>query len=141
MILFLFASFAGCRAIHQAEEYIDHKLDTAENAVEAVVREAITPAPETPAPAERPAAPQVPAYDPPAAEPSVNLLAKEEAEAIVLEHAGLTADQLLYLRTELDYDNGRRKYDIEFQIDRWEYDYELHAETGEILSWDKDWDD
>ena len=58
-----------------------------------------------------------------------------------MEHAGLTADQLLYLRTELDYDNGRRKYDIEFQIDRWEYDYELHAETGEILSWDKDWDD
>lgn len=66
---------------------------------------------------------------------------KEKAEAIALAHAGYTADQLLYLRTELDYDHGRWEYDVEFQVDRWEYDYEIHSETGEILSWDKDWDD
>ena len=68
-------------------------------------------------------------------------MTKEKAEAIALAHAGYTADQLLYLRTELDYDHGRWEYDVEFQVDRWEYDYEIHSETGEILSWDKDWDD
>jgi uncharacterized membrane protein YkoI len=33
------------------------------------------------------------------------------------------------------------KYDIEFQINGIEYDYEIDAKTGKIISWDKDWDD
>lgn len=65
----------------------------------------------------------------------------EEAEAIALSHAGIAAEQVSYMRTEFDYDDGRPEYDIEFYSDGWEYDYEIHAETGEILSWDKDRDD
>ena len=147
MIALLVIPLSGCSLrmlearLDALEQSIDQKIDTTEDAAEAVIRGMITPATENPAPAEAPAVPEIPAYDPHATEPSIELLTKEEAEAIVLNHAGLTADQLLYLHTELDYDNGHRKYDIEFQIDRWEYDYALHAETGEILSWDKDWDD
>ena len=140
MIALLMIPLSGCALdarVDALEESIDRKLDAAE----AAVLEALAPAPEMPAPAEAPAAPEVPAYDPPAAEAPAELLEQAQAEAIALAHAGLTADEVSYLRTELDHDDGRREYEIEFRLDRWEYDYEIHAETGEILSWDKDWDD
>lgn len=62
----------------------------------------------------------------------------EEAQTIALEHAGLTADQVTGLRANFDRDDGIPEYEVEFRQDRWEYEYEIHAETGEILSWDKD---
>ena len=68
-------------------------------------------------------------------------LSKEDAEKIALEHAGFTADQVQRLRTELDYDRGRAEYEVDFHVDRWEYDYEIDAETGKIISFDKDYDD
>lgn len=68
-------------------------------------------------------------------------LTKEEAEKIALEHAGFTADQVQRLHTDLDYDRGKAEYEVDFYVDRWEYDYEIDAETGKILSFDKDWDD
>ena len=42
------------------------------------------------------------------------------------------------LRTEFDFDEGRPEYEVDFHHDGWEYDYEIHAETGKILSRDKD---
>lgn len=77
----------------------------------------------------------------PAAAPNGPALTREEAEAIALAHAGLTADQVVYLRSELDYDRGQPEYEVEFRVDRTEYDYEINADTGAIISWDKDWDD
>lgn len=71
----------------------------------------------------------------------VPLLTKEEAEKIALEHAGFTAGQVQRLRTELDYERGMPEYDVDFRVDRFEYDYEIDAQTGKILDWDKDSDD
>lgn len=68
-------------------------------------------------------------------------LTAEEAEAIALEHAGLTADQVKNLRTERDYERGKPEYEVDFRQDRWEYDYRIDAETGNIISYDKDLDD
>lgn len=34
LIFVLLLSFTGCRTLHQAEEYIDHKLDVAEDQAE-----------------------------------------------------------------------------------------------------------
>ena len=65
----------------------------------------------------------------------------KDAEKIALEHAGFTADQVQRLRTELDYDRGKAEYEVDFHVDRWEYDYEIDAETGKIISFDKDLDD
>lgn len=70
-------------------------------------------------------------------EPSQKLTA-EEAQAIALEHAGFTADQVRFLRTEPELYDRIPHYDVEFQEGRWEYDYEIHAETGAILSFEKD---
>ena len=64
-----------------------------------------------------------------------------EAEAKALAHAGLTADQVKYLRSEFDYDDGRPEWEVEFFHDGWEYSYDIHAESGKIRSWDKDRDD
>ena len=68
-------------------------------------------------------------------------LSADEAKAIALKHAGLTADQVKGLRAEYDRDDGMPEYEVEFRVGNWEYDYEIHAETGKILSWDKEIDD
>lgn len=65
-------------------------------------------------------------------------LTAEEAQAIALEHAGFAPDQVSFLRTEPELRDHVPHYDVEFQEGRWEYDYEIHAETGEILSFEKD---
>ena len=64
---------------------------------------------------------------------------EEQARETALSHAGLTADQVTFVRSELDRDDGRLVYDVEFYTsDYKEYDYEIDAATGEILSYDYD---
>ena len=64
---------------------------------------------------------------------------EEQARETALSHAGLTADQVNFGRSELDRDDGRLMYDVEFYTsDYKEYDYEIDASTGEILSYDYD---
>ncbi len=65
----------------------------------------------------------------------------EKAKEIALQHAGLKENEVSRLRAEKDRDDGRTKYDVEFQQGRMEYDYEIHAETGKILKAEKDYDD
>lgn len=65
-------------------------------------------------------------------------VSREQALEIALEHAGLTADQVTGLRAEYDTDHGYPEYDVEFRYGKWEYDYEIDAETGEILSFSMD---
>ena len=67
-------------------------------------------------------------------------LTKEEAQAIALEQAGFTADQVSRLRTEYEIDDGVALYEVTFFADGWEYDYEIDAKTGKILSYDRDRD-
>lgn len=64
-----------------------------------------------------------------------------KAKSIALAHAGLTEAQVKGLRAEFDRDDGRPEYDVEFRVGNMEYEYEIHAETGKILSWDKEIDD
>ena len=64
----------------------------------------------------------------------------EEAQAIALAHAGFTADQVSRLRTQFEPEEpgDPAHYDVEFYQGDLEYDYEIHAATGEILSWERD---
>ena len=64
---------------------------------------------------------------------------EEQARETALSHAGLTADQVTFVRSELDRDDGRLMYDVEFYTtDYKEYDYEIDATTGAVLSYDYD---
>ena len=64
---------------------------------------------------------------------------EEQAREAALSHAGLTADQVTFVRSELDRDDGRLMYDVEFYTsDYKEYDYEIDADTGAVISYDYD---
>lgn len=65
-------------------------------------------------------------------------LTEEEAVALALTHAGLTKDQVTGLTAKLDTDDGVKEYEIEFRFEAFEYDYEIHAETGEVLKAEKE---
>ena len=73
--------------------------------------------------------------EPPAAS---NALTQADAETIALEHAGVTADQVKFLHSEYEIDDGISQYDVEFYHNNQEFNYEIHAETGEILSFERD---
>ena len=62
----------------------------------------------------------------------------EQAKDIALKHANLTSDQVSFIRTESDIDNGVKKYNIEFYSGNTEYDYEIDAANGNILEYDQD---
>lgn len=73
--------------------------------------------------------------------PSGDMISQEEAKAKALAHAGLTVDQVNFVRSQLDREDGRQVYDVEFYTkDGKEYDYEIDAKTGEVRSYDYDAD-
>jgi len=65
-------------------------------------------------------------------------LTQEQARQIALEHLNLTADQVTRLRSDFEMDDGIPQFDVEFLQGDWEYEFEIHGETGKILSYDKD---
>lgn len=44
----------------------------------------------------------------------------------------------MFLRANLDWDDGRMKYEVEFYSGTTEYDYDIDAVTGAILSCDRE---
>lgn len=64
----------------------------------------------------------------------------EQAKAKALEHAGLAADTVTFVQAKLDYEDGRQVYDVEFYSAKKEFDYEIDAETGAVISYDFDAD-
>lgn len=66
------------------------------------------------------------------------MLSKEEAMQLALNHAGFTTEEVTFLQTEYEIDDGIPQYEISFRQDRFEYDYTISAETGTILAYDKD---
>ena len=65
-------------------------------------------------------------------------ISAERAKEIALSHAGLASNQVTFKRTELDFDNGIQKYEVEFYYNNREYSYEVDANTGDILAYEQD---
>ena len=65
-------------------------------------------------------------------------ISTEQAQQIALSHAGLSSSQVSFIRSKLDWDDGRRVYEVEFYntSNYTEYDYEIDASSGDILSYD-----
>ena len=60
----------------------------------------------------------------------------EEASAIALEKVpGATENDL---RIELDYDDGRYRYEGDIIYQQVEYDFEINADTGEVIEWSEE---
>ena len=62
----------------------------------------------------------------------------DEAKNIALTNAGLDINNVKFTREELDHDNHTLVYELEFFSNDIEYDYEINATTGDIISYDKD---
>ena len=62
----------------------------------------------------------------------------DKAKEIALNHAGLAANQVSFIKAEKDMDDGIEKYDIEFYYNNREYNYEINANNGSIMSYEQD---
>lgn len=63
-------------------------------------------------------------------------ITEEQAKAAALAHAGLTEQETAGIRVKQDREDGRLVFDVEFYAGASEYDYEIAADTGEILKSD-----
>lgn len=118
---------------------------TAPQMTDAVSTPTLSPGPEA-SQSPLPPATQAPVTQPPAtAAPSAAgsdsraYIGEAEAKRVALAHAGLTADQVSLIRAKLEFDDGRWMYDVEFFTPSGkEYDYEIDAYTGAVISYDYD---
>ena len=67
-----------------------------------------------------------------------NYIGEQAAQDAALAHAGVSAQNVSFVRTKLDFDNGRWQYEVEFYDQGTEYDYSIDAVTGEVLGYDYD---
>ena len=72
---------------------------------------------------------------------SDNLIGVDKAKQIALSHSSAPADGVYFEKAKLEMDDGCIYYEIEFRYGAEEYEYDIDAVTGEILSFDRDTDD
>lgn len=110
------------------------------------------PAQEQPAQTQEQAAPAqtqtqeqaAPAQTTPQQQTNTNLQAQiDEAQAkqAAFSAAGVAEQDATLTKCHLDYDDGVLKYEIEFRVGMTEYDYDVDANTGAILSYSVEVDD
>ena len=69
---------------------------------------------------------------------SAKNISVEDAKQIAFAHAKIAQSSVTFIKAELDTEDGRQVYDIEFYSGNTEYDYEIDAISGEIVSSDMD---
>ena len=63
-------------------------------------------------------------------------ITSDEAKEIALKHAGVDASAATFFSTDYEWDDNT--YEVEFYAGNTEYDYEISAATGDILSYDSE---
>ena len=77
----------------------------------------------------------------PAPSGTVQDIGYAKAKSIALNHAGLRENQAYDMDIELDDEDGKLVYEIEFKSGNMEYDYEIDAASGAILKHETELDD
>jgi len=65
-------------------------------------------------------------------------ITEDEAERAALDHAGVEASQAVLTKLELDRDDGRWVYDVEFHSNGVEYEYEIDALDGTVRKYESE---
>ncbi len=65
-------------------------------------------------------------------------IGEEKAYGIAFNKAGVKANEVQGLFADIETDDGVMIYEIEFTANGYEFEVEIHATTGDILSFDKD---
>ncbi len=73
-------------------------------------------------------------------EESKKELTAAEARDKALKHAGFKKSEVRDLEVELDRDGGKKHFDVSFEKDGYDYEYEIDATTGKILKSEKERD-
>ncbi len=64
-------------------------------------------------------------------------ITKAKAKSLALKDAGVKEADIYDFEIELDRDNGVTKYDVSFEVNGRDYDYEIDAQTGKFISIEK----
>ena len=65
-------------------------------------------------------------------------ISHDEALDAALRHAGIDRSQISAAEIEMDCEKGIIIYEVEFDCDGYEYEYEIDASTGELISSEKE---
>ena len=82
-----------------------------------------------------------PSAQKPAPSGTVQDIGYAKAKSIALNHAGLRENQAYDMDIELDDEDGKLIYEVEFKSGNMEYDYEIDAASGAILKHETELDD
>ncbi len=69
---------------------------------------------------------------------SAGEITSEQAKNIALDKAGLTENDVVLQKVQLEYDDGRKVYDVEFMKDAYKYSAEILVSDGTVISWEED---
>ena len=120
----------------------DYEINAATGSILSVdwdIEDYSIPAPE-PAPTEVPAPAPAPTAAPAPTQPAApSTISADRAKQIALSHAGVGGAN--FIKVELDTDNGVQVYEIEFKVGNVEYEYDINAISGEIISSKSEVDD
>ena len=72
---------------------------------------------------------------------SVEKITAEKALELALAHAGVLKENALMDRVEPDFEKGKEIYEVDFYSAGYDYDYDIEAETGIIIRFEKERDD
>ena len=62
----------------------------------------------------------------------------DQAYDAALKHANTTRKAATLKKNKLDYDDGLKKYEVEFYVGTTEYEYDIDANTGAVLSFERE---
>ena len=85
--------------------------------------------------------PAQPSEQKPAPSEATKDIGYAKAKSIALDHAGVREAQAYDMDIELDDEDGRLIYEVEFKSGNMEYDYEIDAATGAILKHEAELED
>lgn len=71
--------------------------------------------------------------------PAINpILGRKKQKEIAFAHAGVAASDVGFSKAELDFDDGRIVYEVDFSSGTVEYEYEVDALSGAVLKNEQD---
>ena len=65
-----------------------------------------------------------------------DIISQQEAESVALTASGISQENASFSRTELEMDDGKQYYEVEFMADGERYTYDIDAMTGTVISFD-----
>ena len=70
-----------------------------------------------------------------------SLIGEEKAKEIAAAHAGFSTAEVFFTKVNLEQEDGRMEYEIEFYKDRVEYEATIDAAAGTVLEYESEYDD